>query len=277
MAPSRAYKEASDSTLHLPRILCLHGGGTNAEIFRIQCRALIAQLKPHFRLCFANAPFVSPPHPAMIPIFQDHGPFRCWLRWSLQQPELDATTVFDDIQRSLQTAMAEDDCHGATGEWVALLGFSQGAKVAASLLFRQQLRAERLGKQNAGSNYGFAVLLAGRAPLISFDPDLVVSSAMPDASQITTNLSYPESSFRTHDQVLRLPTVHVHGLRDPGIELHRCLLEEYCEEGSTRIVEWDGEHRLPIKSKDVVAVVDQIVDVARQTGVLTDLDGRRVT
>jgi hypothetical protein len=42
-----------DPCLHLPRILCLHGGGSNAKIFQAQCRKLNAQLKPYFppRLC----------------------------------------------------------------------------------------------------------------------------------------------------------------------------------------------------------------------------------
>ena len=39
--------------------------------------------------------------------------------------------------------------------------------------------------------------------------------------------------------MLRTPTVHVHGMADPGLHLHRRLLEQYCEEGSATLVEWD--------------------------------------
>jgi pimeloyl-ACP methyl ester carboxylesterase len=52
-----------DPTLHLPHILCLHGGGTKARIFRAQCRALTAHLQTKFRLCFADAPFLSQADP----------------------------------------------------------------------------------------------------------------------------------------------------------------------------------------------------------------------
>ena len=39
----------SASNLALPRLLCLHGGGTNARIFYSQTRALRAQLRSQFR------------------------------------------------------------------------------------------------------------------------------------------------------------------------------------------------------------------------------------
>ena len=164
--------------------------------------------------------------------------------------------------------MAEDDRKGATGEWVALLGFSQGAKMSASLLFRQQKRAEKAKKR---TKFRFAVLLAGRGPLVSLDPELIMTPAFHDAAAMS--LGPYQSGFsdeERQDHVLRMATIHVHGLNDPGLELHRRFLEEYCEKGSTRLVEWDGDHRVPLKHRDVAAVVEQIFDLARQTGVLTD-------
>ena len=44
----------------------------------------------------------------------------------------------DQVSSALTQAMRNDDRQGATGEWVALLGFSQGAKIAASILYAQQ-------------------------------------------------------------------------------------------------------------------------------------------
>jgi hypothetical protein len=67
---------------------------------------------------------------------------------------------------------------------------------------------------------------------------------------------------------LTLPTIHVHGTKDPGLPLHRELLEYGCEEGSARVVEWEGEHRVPIRSGDVLAVVEEVLGVAREVGVL---------
>ncbi|MCJ1455235.1 hypothetical protein MMC28_005589 [Mycoblastus sanguinarius] len=264
--------EAHNPTIHLPRILCLHGGGVNARVFQLQCRSLIPQLSSEFRLCFADGPFICHPGPGMIPVYQHHRPFRRWLRWLPEHVEHDAKTTVEKTNKKLKQAMDEDDAKGATGEWVGLLGFSQGAKLAASILFTQQKRAEALGPEHAGSHFRFAVIMAGRAPLVSLDPELVMNSALADASQSTTGYTrFPDGvSPEEQEHVLRLPTIHVHGRRDQGLHLHQRLLEQYCEKGTTRLVEWDGDHRVPIKTTDVAAIVEQIFDVGRMTSVLKE-------
>ena len=261
-------QEAQDSTLHLPRILCLHGGGTNARIFRVQCRILIRQLKSSFRLCFAEAPFSSQAGPDVTSVYREYGPFRRWLRWLPDHPEIEARSAVQKIEESLDAAKREDDQKGATGEWVALLGFSQGAKMCASLLLRQQVRSEKLGEHRSGTHYRFAVLLAGRGPLVALEPELVMTPALADASQIGSPTWLHEGLSGRQEHFLHLPTIHVHGLRDQGLDLHRQMLERYCEKENTRLLEWDGDHRVPIKSKDVAAVVAQILDIGKETGVL---------
>ncbi|ERF72993.1 hypothetical protein EPUS_08850 [Endocarpon pusillum Z07020] len=261
--------ETEDRTLHLPRLLCLHGGGSNARIFRAQCRVLRAQLRCHFRLCFAEAPFPSQPGPDVLSVYGEWGPFRRWLRSGPEHPLIAPEAAVGMIEKSLHAAMREDDRQGATGEWVGLLGFSQGAKMCASLLFRQQVRTEKLGKQGTGSNFRFAVLLAGRGPLVSLDPDLVMNPALVDASQIGLANFPDQKCLERREHLLRLPTIHVHGLQDQGLELHRQFFARYCEGGrGARLVEWDGNHRVPIKTKDVAAIVQQIFIVAKEKGVL---------
>lgn len=171
---------------------------------------------------------------------------------------------FKAIDRSIAVAMREDDQVGATGKWVGLLGFSQGARLAGCLLLRQQQQqADDACKDDDDDDYyyddgrswlqlerqvyQFAVLLAGRGPL--------------QASR--TALDEPSDPVLLH-----LPTVHVHGTRDAGLALHRNLLHCCCEKGSARLVEWDGDHRVPIKSKDVAPVVTVILDIARESGVI---------
>jgi hypothetical protein len=258
---------ADDLTLHLPRILCLHGGGSNALIFKAQCRALVAQLKSEYRLVFAQAPFASQAGPDVLSVYSQWGPFRRWLRWLPDHPTIRPEDAVRDLDRSLEDVMHQDSMSGATGEWVALLGFSQGAKVSASLLYRQQIREELLGKHRAGTNFRFGVLMAGRAPLISLDPDLTLSLALPDASQITDIKMGDRHLSHYKGHVLRIPTLHVHGLRDTGLDLHRQLFQYFCDHHSRRLVEWDGEHRLPLKFKDVSLVVQQIRELAKETGV----------
>ena len=265
LPPPKPALDPHDPTLPLPRILCLHGGGTNARIFRAQCRVLLAHLKTTFRLVFAEAPFPSVAGPDVLSVYKYFGPFR---RWVELPPDHEAfiKAPVEEIEVSLAAAIAEDDQYGATGEVVGLLGFSQGAKICASLLLRQQLRIAE-GRE-VGSTWRFAVLVAGRAPLVDLEPGHCEPLASASASQ-SGRASLIEEQRREEDWILRLPTIHVHGLRDPGLEFHRHLLTDCCEKRSTKLVEWIGDHRMPIKSKDVDAVVEQIIAVAKQTGVLS--------
>ena len=267
-------REQPDPTLHLPRILCLHGGGTNARIFRTQCRRLTGHLNTEFRFVFADAPFPSQAGPDVLSVYSQWGPFRRWLRWRPEQPELTAEETVKALDDTLNEAIKLDDLQGATGEWVALLGFSQGAKVCASLLYRQQQR-ERRRKQPKSPypRFRFGVLLAGRAPLISLETDnngnqgAEPSPPLPDAAQMT-DFAYNDTMLMSFKgNYLRVPTIHVHGLRDQGLELHRKLYEDYCEPGSKTLVQWDGDHRIPLKRNDVDMVVYEIRELAKRTGV----------
>jgi predicted esterase len=273
-----------DLGLDLPRILCLHGGGTNARIFRSQCRVLSTHLKGKFRLVFAEAPLSCNAGPDVLSVYKEWGPFKSWIPSALGCPEVDNHTAIELFKGALDRAMDEDDDLGATGPWVGLLGFSQGAKMCASLLFLQQLRHMHGMKPSKRLDFRFGILLAGRAPLVALDMNLASLYATdgtddesknsagvvdPNGDPIQNNnswlrrISYGyESSTRLH-----IPTVHVHGLRDAGLSLHRKLLAECCEDGSTRLMEWEGDHRVPIKTKDVSVLVQHILTLTIETGI----------
>lgn len=253
---------SSASALHLPRILCLHGGGTNARIFATQCRSLVQALKHDFRLVFAEAAYPSQAGPDVTAVYGEWAPFRRWIRWLPSHPIVAADDVVDALDRSIRDALSRDDARGATGECVGLLGFSQGAKMAASLLYRQQLRDDAGLASGSDLRFRFAVLMAGSAPLVALDPALCPSPALPDASQ---TVEYKVKGPSVH--MIRLPTLHVHGLLDPGLERHRQLLENFCDPKTRTLVEWEGEHRLPLKHVDVAPIVRHISRIADETGV----------
>ncbi|KAI1261987.1 serine hydrolase FSH [Xylariaceae sp. FL1019] len=270
------------SSLHLPRILCLHGGGTNARIFRAQCRVLSRMLEPHFRLAYAEAPYPSAPGPDVVAVYANDGPFKRWLRWLPTHATVEDEEAVRDIDQSIKEAMDEDDAAGADGPWVGLLGFSQGAKLAVSLLFRQQQRSARAqsGKKNGSGietndmrddiydGWKFAVALAGRAPLVNLEPGVFKSSLLSDASEIGLSGQADLMEIAKEDHVLRLPSIHVHGLTDPGLHLHQELYEQYTDPDCTKLVQWDGGHRVVLKSTDVQPVIDAILAVAEETGVI---------
>jgi hypothetical protein len=265
-------QSAEDISLDLPRILCLHGGGTNSTIFRTQCRAISRQLASEFRLVFAEAPHLSQAGPDVLSVYASFGPFKRWIRWKPEHPTIHPDEAVRAIDSSLEDAMREDDEQGATGEWVAILGFSQGAKIAASILYRQQLREQYYGRsyfrQTNTPYFRFGVIMAGRAPFVALDRNLPTNPPLPDASQITdTSNKANRMSQELAGHCLHIPTVHVLGLKDPGLEMHRQLYRDFCDDDTKRLVEWDGDHRLPIKTKDVSLVTSQIRELAEETGV----------
>ncbi|PIA97178.1 Esterase LovG [Cercospora beticola] len=247
------------TTLSKPRILCLHGGGVNSEVFRMQCRSLIKHL-PAFRFVFADGPWFCEAGPGIVPVYEDCGPFRRWLRWLPHQPETDDGSATEEIFYEIERCKREDDDKGATGEWVGILGFSQGAKVAASLLYDQQIREEK--GLEVDTRYKFGVLTAGRNPLVSFG-EYSRSEALVSAGQLSEGFVFEGTS----PHILKLPTLHVHGLRDNGLHLHRRLLKQYCDPETSEVVEWDGDHRVPIKSTDVKPIKDWVYDIARKEGI----------
>ncbi|KAL2037444.1 hypothetical protein N7G274_009724 [Stereocaulon virgatum] len=259
--------------LSLPRVLCLHGGGTNARIFRAQCRVLERSLSSTFRLCYAQAPFTSQPGSDVTAVYKSFGPFRAWLRWRPDDPELDNVSAVTLIENAVRDAIKEDDEMGGRGAWIAVLGFSQGAKIGASLLFDQQLRAELgMSRRNGWPEFKFGVLLAGRDPLVSLSPELGTLPGMAEASSFTVLSPSEERDSPPMERLLTVPTLHVHGLDDPGLELHRKLLSRCCDAKSVRLIQWEGEHRVPIKTNDISVLINAILAIARETGAIDESD-----
>lgn len=242
--------------LTLPRILCLHGGGVTGEIFHLQARSLIKAL-PTFRLVFADGPFYCSAGPGIIPVYEDYGPFRRWLRWLPEHASIDDEAAVEEVMYAIDTCKSRDK---GTGPWVGLLGFSQGAKLAASLLYDQQVRIEKT--EYADTDYKFAILLAGRQPLMRLS-EFSEGPGTLAAGEISEGFDY--EGYNEH--VLRLPTIHVHGLNDAGLHLHRALMRKYCHPDSATLVEWDGTHRVPLKKMDVDKICTEIYRVAKEQGV----------
>ncbi|KXS94997.1 hypothetical protein AC578_1522 [Pseudocercospora eumusae] len=263
-------QDTESASLHLPRILCLHGGGTNANIFSMQCRVLKRHLSSHFRLVFAEGPFSTRPGSDVTSVYGKHGPFKAWLRTWPEDPWRSAEDITEHIDMAISAATTADDMRGATGPWVGLLGFSQGAKVAASILYSQQIQRQTSSPITFGTEFRFAVLVAGRGPLVWLQAGQKTPPGLVDACQLSTSTREPFMSPRVAAPILDTPTIHVHGLRDLGLPLHRKFLAQYFNPYSSVLLEWDGEHRMAVKTADVVRVVECILTMARATGALPD-------
>lgn len=257
---------------HLPRLLCLHGGGVNAAVFRRQCRTFTRLLSPHFRLVFADGPYDSVAGPDVLSVYAAYGPFKRWLRWRPEHPAVNDHDAVLAIETCMTRAMEADNAEGAQGQWVGLLGFSQGAKIAASVLFETQLRNDKARRLRefggadthdegfAGGDWRFAVLLAGRAPLVALSDFERACNILDRPGEMRDP---PDMGQRAANRLrLRMPTVHVHGLRDPGIGYHRAMWKDFTTSEVANVVEWDGDHRVPIKTKDVERIVQATLKAA---------------
>ncbi|RCI13281.1 hypothetical protein L249_0112 [Ophiocordyceps polyrhachis-furcata BCC 54312] len=265
------HPHADGASLHLPRILCLHGGGTNSRIFRMQCRSFNHVLGRQFRFVFAEAPFPSRPGPDVTAVYAKFGPFRTWTRPTKddEDQELCAAEATSMIRASIVTAIREDSDLGATGEVIGVLGFSQGARVAASLLHNQQLREERPSSDTTWDIpiFRFGVLIAGRGRLLWLTPDELMPVGFVAPLQLVSKPlqllddreSWENCSMQSK---VRSSTIHVHGLSDAGLQFHRLLLEWCCLPAKSVVVEWQGGHNVPIKTKDVSRVGEEMLRLA---------------
>ena len=150
----------------------------------------------------------------------------------IDEEPADVALVVDKIDQSLVAAMEENDRGGGTGPWVGLLGFSQGGKIAVSLLLRQQsehsVSASLLPML-------FAILIAGPEPLVWIEH----TPPLPPSPEAT----------------VRLPTIHIHSKHD-SVNSSPCeWLYHSCSSKSRKLLTWNGDHLVPTNTKDVAAVV----------------------
>ncbi|KAM0444477.1 hypothetical protein ACHAPV_009967 [Trichoderma viride] len=256
----------SGEDLSLPRILCLHGASVNAQVFRIQCRAIIASLKDTFRFVFADAPAEAPADEAVVAVFGEFAPFYRWLRWKPEHQEMDAGAASTAIVKQLKKAVDEDR---GTGEWVGLLAFSQGGIIAANLLWSQE-HLDEAQRPLPGINFRFAVLIATPGPVVFLDESgkLPNPRHMPYANErMDLFPDWPEEGATEGEHLIKAPILHVHGLQDGNLVNHRRLFKLYSKKGTAKLIEWDGGHRLPIKTNDVERLVSGIRAVAESVGI----------
>ncbi|KAI4232567.1 MAG: hypothetical protein L6R40_007353 [Gallowayella cf. fulva] len=216
----------------LPCLLCLHGGGTSAFIFSIQTRRLQRALAKHFRLVFVDGPFECPAGPGVLPFFEGMGPYRRWIN--------EHGCDEDKVRPLLKQTMAEDG-----GNFVGVLGFSQGARLALGLLHeRQEKRAE------AFDEFGFGVFICGTYP------PLGLSSAL---FPVTPTAQF-ESQYweERHGNILSIPTVQVLGVKDPFVHKSR-LLSQCSDPASTTILKFNMGHHLPVAPADTQRLANKVI------------------
>ena len=218
---------------NLPRILCLHGGGTSALIFRIQLRRLQYALRDRFHFVFADGPFDSRAGPGVLPVFEGCGPYYSWMYAPNQ------LLGQKRVRQVLREVIITDG-----GKFVGVLGFSQGGRLTAGLLTDLENKEDtQLPK------WEFGVCLCASYPPYSLEwaRKLAAGQEWKGESDGHGEIREPEA-----DEIIHIPSVHVRGTDDPHLEKGRRLVKFFDEEIMTGL-EFTMGHHMPGAAGDTTS------------------------
>jgi len=226
----------SDGAL-LPAILCLHGGGSNATVFKIQARRLIWNLEKQFRFVFAQAPIEGTPGFGMLPVFASCAPFYRWVSRRFKAGESDVeVTPAEEVEVLDQIILKVMEENGGVDSFKGVMGFSQGARMTAGLLLRQQIEGEQ-----SRWKFAFGVMIGGPYPPIGLTPE-----------------EYQIEPDKDYALMKSVPTVHAWG-RDDHIRDGCKQLAKICDSDHCFQMDFEGGHHLPLKDVEAKDLCDLIM------------------
>ena len=218
---------------NLPRLLCLHGGGTSALIFKIQTRRLQYALREKFHFVFVDGPFSSGPGPGVLPVFEECGPYYQWIY---------PPNPLMGQKRARQVIREAIKADG--GRFVGVLGFSQGGRQTAGLLADQQ-NGEDMGLPQ----WEFGVCLCA-----SYPPQSLEFTRKQAAGEEWKGERDNHGEIREVDEseLINVPAVHVTGMNDPHRE-KGLRLQKYFGKENTISLEFNVSHHLPGAAGDTTS------------------------
>ncbi|KAB8276863.1 serine hydrolase FSH [Aspergillus minisclerotigenes] len=232
------------------RILCLHGRGTSAQIFKSQTTSFRSRLNDlPITFDFIDAPYPTTPASG-IDLFYDPPYYTFWP---------------DDSPTSLQNARTWLLNHIAkNGPYDAVLGFSQGCSLAALTLL---LHAHE--SPLTPPPFKAAIFICGGAPLplleelgYTITPEMRSRDA-----ESRKKLSIQADSAGIRGEMERcgigkvkigVPTVHVYGRKDPRF-VAGVQLSGVCEGSVRQCFDHGGGHDIPRSS----AVSERLAELVR--------------
>ncbi|TLD22715.1 hypothetical protein PspLS_07024 [Pyricularia sp. CBS 133598] len=219
-------------------ILCMHGGGSSGEIFRFQTSSIRAALQHRYDFLYVCAPHLAVPGPDVLPFFAGMEPFFSWFRPVHDDPAEEIRKFNESVQKATNTYLVANPGIKIAG----ILGFSQGAVASTMLLWERQI-----GHVGWLPDLEFAVLLC------------------PGYSAVATTYMRTvgaQQGFGEEGLRVCLPTLHLHGSQDVhNLPQSRRMYATHYK--GARLEEFDGEHEVPKKLKDVKKLVDYVTGVSR--------------
>ncbi|KAJ5249136.1 hypothetical protein N7468_000587 [Penicillium chermesinum] len=211
------------------KFVCLHGAGTNAEIFEIQTGGLCQVLKAKgHRFRFLNGKFEAPVEKELEGVID--GPFfNHYARTKDPPPGPQVEEGMENVYQFM----------AARGPFDGIMGFSQGGSLAARLIIKH---AEEHPLE--APLFRCAIFLCAGQPWDSSGTDFV--EPRPDYHPIN------------------IPTAHIVGKND-HIYPMSTKVYQLCEPSKASYYDHGGGHQIPFQSEktdEMVRVIEEAIDRA---------------
>ncbi|KAF2177887.1 hypothetical protein K469DRAFT_732186 [Zopfia rhizophila CBS 207.26] len=201
------------------RFLCLHGMGSNARVFEVQTAPLRYKLGATHQFEFVEE------IKNLFPADEDYYAY------------------FNEEVESFFSALADLDEYIRTeGPFDGIIGFSQGALLAATYLAHQYPGAE----DTAYESIKCAVFICGSPPWQVIDGNARTAKEGLDGD------------------IIRIPTVHIYGSEDPGYE-QSLELSRICRKQGRGQLDHEGGHEIPRSAESTARMVWVIEDIIYRT------------
>ena len=216
-----------------------------------------------FEFVFLDAPWESGPGPGVNPVFQEMGPY---FRWAVPDGYVPSKNepAPSSLEQRLRSVLQSDG-----GEWIGVLGFSQGGKLAAGMM-RECEEGLLDGMLPPGQRFKFG-LLAGA----SYPPLYATQKAnelwrhpQPRPIQMTPSRTGGGNGGLMEHRTLwddtlagaiRTPSIHVQGLDDPVLDMSKMLFRCF-DERTRKVFLFDIGHYLPKEKEDNRLVAEAVFD-----------------
>lgn len=162
-----------------------------------------------------------------MPTFEGCDPYFRWFKG-----DKDINTMPPETRSQVSRAVNWVNSEAELGTVVGFLGFSQGGKLGAGLLWEQMLKGEE-----SGWNFKFGVICNAISP--------------------------PMTEIRVEDEgkKVQTPTLHVIGEEDEWRESSRTLFGGFFDEERSRKLEFGVGHRLPTAEAETKKMADEILRI----------------
>lgn len=216
----------------MPLILCLHGAGSNQQIFETQTAKLRACLGEGYEFVYVHAPIASSAGPGMLPIFASAGPYYSWFSVSGRQRKEEILEIQNVVHMTIDAVETGRMPNVKAKEVHGIMAFSQGAIVGTMLLLQQQ----------AGILPWFPKLKFGIFICADYSEALTTCVEPPTADRKGQN--------QPRAPLLSLPSVHLYGTVDPHGRKSRKLMDNHFQRSDCLVMWFNGSHQCPTARGD---------------------------